>query len=368
MTRVERGAASGTGRVRPVARAVVVLGLTVLTALVLAALVPLAAGYSAYVVTSGSMAPRVNPGDVVVTHPVTPAELRTGQVVLVEDVDVPGGLLLHRLVSFDEEGRLVTRGDANQSDDSVHPEPSQVRGVAALRVPWVGLPALWLEQGSYGAVAATVAVLAAGAVFAARPGRRRAADVPRDGATESPDVDPEAPTAWDLPPVGDAEPVREAPSLPPVPPARRAEPLREAPSAHPLPPVRHAAPVREAPSARPLPPVPPVRSMRHDRPVVVAALPIHLTSSSSGAARLSKTGTERRATVRSFARPAVSTTGGEGSSAPTTRQARPPVSFAVGDRRDDRGAAARAPGPRVAPAGERGNRTDGGNFGGQPRR
>lgn len=175
MTRVERGSTPGRARVLTAARAAVVLGLTALTGLVLAALVPLAAGYSAHVVTSGSMAPRVNPGDVVVTHPVTAAELRTGQVVLVHDPQVPGELLLHRLVSFDEEGRLVTRGDANQSDDSVHAAPSEVRGLAAMRVPWVGLPALWRAQGRYGAIALAAVVLVVAAVFASRGWGRRAA-------------------------------------------------------------------------------------------------------------------------------------------------------------------------------------------------
>ncbi|MGY1803831.1 signal peptidase I [Blastococcus sp. SYSU D00922] len=351
MTRAERGSASSAGRVRSTARVVVVLGLTVLTGLVLAALAPLAAGYSAHVVTSGSMAPRVNPGDVVVTHPVTPAELRTGQVVLVHDPGVPGGLLLHRLVSFDEEGRLVTRGDANQSDDSVHAEPSEVRGLAVLRVPWVGLPALWRAQDRYGAIAATAGVLAAAAVFASRAGRRRAGDAERDDAPGSPDVDPEAPTAWDIPPVRDAEPVRE------VPPARGLPPV-------PVPVPRQAS---QRPLPRALPPVPAARPRRQGAPAVVAAFPIHPASSSSAAVRLSKTEAVRPAAVRSFARPAVPTTGGEGNSAPT-RQPRPPVSFAIGAPRDDRGAAVRAPGPRVRPAGDRGNCADSGSFRGQPRR
>lgn len=350
MTRGERCPASDGGRGRTAARVVVVLGLTLLTGLVLAALVPLAAGYSAHVVTSGSMAPRVNPGDVVVTHPVTAAELRTGQVVLVHRPEVPGELLLHRLVSFDEEGRLVTRGDANQSDDSVHAEPSEVRGLAVLRVPWVGLPALWRVQGRHGVLALTAGVLVAAAVFASLGGRRRAVDVEQGAEPEQVDVDPEAPTVWDIPPVRDPEPVRDAPSvyrLPPVPVPRRAP---------------------EGRLARPLPPVPAARAVRQGPPAVVAARPIHPASGSSAAVRLSKTEAVRPATVRSFARPAVPTTGGEGSGAQNTRHPRPPAPPAVGSPRDDRGPAVRAPGPRIRPAGDHGDRADGGSFRDQPRR
>jgi signal peptidase len=159
------GGAVRTGTVVGLARAAAALALTGVAGLVVVALAPQAVGYSAHVVTSGSMAPRVDPGDVVLTQPTTAAELRPGQVLLFDDPQRPGGLLLHRLVSFDDEGDLVTRGDANQSADSVHVAPSAVRGVARLRVPWVGLPAVWRGEGRFGAIALAAAVLAGAAVF-----------------------------------------------------------------------------------------------------------------------------------------------------------------------------------------------------------
>jgi signal peptidase len=139
--------------------------LTVLAGLVVAAVAPQAVGFSAHVVVSGSMAPRINVGDVVLTQPVSAAELRPGQVLLFDDPQRPGGLLLHRLVSFDAAGALVTHGDANQSDDSVHVVASDVRGVATLRVPWVGLPAQWRGEGRFGSIALAAAALAGAAVF-----------------------------------------------------------------------------------------------------------------------------------------------------------------------------------------------------------
>jgi len=147
------------------ARVVAALLLAVLAGLVVIAVAPQATGFSAHVVVSGSMTPRINVGDVVLTQPVSTAELRPGQVLLFADPQRPGELLLHRLVSFDPTGDLVTRGDANQSDDSVHVAPSDVQGLARLRVPWVGLPAQWRGEGRFGSIALAAAALAGAAAF-----------------------------------------------------------------------------------------------------------------------------------------------------------------------------------------------------------
>jgi signal peptidase I len=311
MTRVERGSRSGGSGLRRAARVAVVLVLTVLTGLVLAALAPLALGYSAHVVTSGSMTPRVNPGDVVVTAPVTAAELRTGQVLLIHDPEVPGGLLLHRLVSFDEAGRLVTRGDANQSDDSLHAAQSDVRGLAVMRVPWVGLPSLWRAHGRFGLLALTGAVLIAAAVFASRGGKR-----PVDDGADADPVGPPADDAEEPPPVRRVEETRPVP--------RSADPRGD------------AAPIRHA-------------------------------SSSSVTASLSKTGAVRSPAVRSFARPGVRTIEEE-HSAPSARYSLPPVPPAAGRPADHRGAPVRPAGPRLRPADDHSGCVDGGRFCGQPRR
>jgi signal peptidase I len=167
-------------------RAAGALLLVVLTALAVAALAPQAAGFDAHVVVSGSMAPQVQAGDVVLTSPVSVPELRPGQVLLFADPQRPDRLLLHRLVSFDGQGRLVTRGDANRSDDSVHVAPSDVRGLARLRVPFIGLPGLWRVEGRFGHIALAAAVLAGAAVSvfggAGRPPRPAAVDSAQQAA------------------------------------------------------------------------------------------------------------------------------------------------------------------------------------------
>ncbi|ADB73652.1 hypothetical protein Gobs01_02526 [Geodermatophilus obscurus DSM 43160] len=151
---------------RPAAvlRVVVAAVLVTVAGLVFLALAPRLVGFQGHVVVSGSMEPRLSPGDVVLTRPVLPQDLQPGQVLLFPDPEGTDRLLLHRLVSFDERGDLITRGDANQSNDSTHVPASSVIGEAQLRVPHVGLPAYWRLTGQWGHLGGLAALLAAAAV------------------------------------------------------------------------------------------------------------------------------------------------------------------------------------------------------------
>jgi signal peptidase I len=161
---------------RPAAvlRVVVAAVLVAVAGLVLLALAPRLVGFQGHVVVSGSMEPRLSPGDVVLTRPVLPQDLQPGQVLLFPDPEGADRLVLHRLVSFDERGDLVTRGDANQSNDSTHVPASTVIGEAQLRVPYVGLPAYWRSTGDWGSLAGLTALLAAATVSTFRGSRGRA--------------------------------------------------------------------------------------------------------------------------------------------------------------------------------------------------
>ena len=151
---------------RPAAvyRVVVAAVLVAVAGLVFLALAPRLVGFQGHVVVSGSMEPRLSPGDVVLTRPVLPQDLQPGQVLLFPDPEGADRLLLHRLVSFDERGDLITRGDANQSNDSTHVPASSVIGEAQLRVPHVGLPTYWRLTGQWGHLGGLTALLAAAAV------------------------------------------------------------------------------------------------------------------------------------------------------------------------------------------------------------
>jgi signal peptidase I len=128
--------------------------------LVLLSVLPTVAGWQTSVVMSGSMEPTLSPGDVTLVRPVDAAELQTGQVVLVDDPDRPARLRMHRVVGI-EDGQLRLRGDANPAADSSLVAPAAVHGVGALRLPGLGLPAVWLAEHRPAPLAGTVGVLAA---------------------------------------------------------------------------------------------------------------------------------------------------------------------------------------------------------------
>jgi signal peptidase len=147
-------------------RAVLLGGLATLG---LFSVAPAVVGWAPTLVTTGSMAPAVRPGDVVVTAPLHAADASTvpvGSIVLAEDPARPGTLLLHRVVGRNRDGTLVTKGDANGAPDGTPMPPGNLRGLARFTVPAVGVPLLKARAGDpvpAGAVVAlTVALVAAG--------------------------------------------------------------------------------------------------------------------------------------------------------------------------------------------------------------
>jgi len=135
-----------------------------LLGLALWAAAPAVIGWQPTTVMTGSMEPRLVPGDVVVSRPVSAEEVREGKILLADDPDQPGHLRMHRYVEAGPGGTLVTKGDANPQRDSTPLEPSAVHGVAFLRIPFVGSPILWLRQGDWAPIG--LLVLGLGALLA----------------------------------------------------------------------------------------------------------------------------------------------------------------------------------------------------------
>ncbi|MER8067471.1 signal peptidase I [Streptomyces sp. NPDC094034] len=104
----------------------------------------LALGWTAGVVQSGSMRPALVPGDVVLYQPPRDRVPAVGQIVLTQDPTRPNRLLTHRVHQVRPNNDLITKGDANSAPDSTPVRPAALKGVARLRVPWIGLPVqLW---------------------------------------------------------------------------------------------------------------------------------------------------------------------------------------------------------------------------------
>jgi signal peptidase I len=114
-------------------------------------LLPLLFGWRPYVVESSSMAPRIKVGDVILAAPEHNPQKLLGRVTVFHDPDPGrvGTIKSHRVVAINSDGTLTTKGDANQSVDSVHVKLSAVVGLGRLLVRYVGLPLIWVQKGEW---------------------------------------------------------------------------------------------------------------------------------------------------------------------------------------------------------------------------
>jgi signal peptidase len=128
------------------ARTIATAMVTLTVGLALWSVLPCAAGWQPSVVMTGSMAPRLNPGDVVLSAPATARSVHPGEIILATNPAMPSHQLMHRFLHFTPSGELVTKGDANAQADSTPVPPSNVHGLPRLRLPYLGLGVLWLRN------------------------------------------------------------------------------------------------------------------------------------------------------------------------------------------------------------------------------
>ena len=113
-----------------------------------ATVVPLATGWSSVAVTSGSMEPLIGTGDLVLTVPSGDDPIEPGSVVVFDD-PASDGLITHRIVRQEDDGRYITRGDANARADSTPVPTESINGVGRILVPSMGMPLVWADTGQW---------------------------------------------------------------------------------------------------------------------------------------------------------------------------------------------------------------------------
>lgn len=147
MTAIHFGAVTPSGPllapVRKIARvaASVLLAAGVLAFLLLA-VGPRLLGYQTATMLTGSMAPLINPGDVVVTAPAPAADLRAGDVITYSIPVEDRRIVTHRVtevIAADSTISVRTKGDANAGAD---PWTAQLQGDTVYRqvavIPYLG--------------------------------------------------------------------------------------------------------------------------------------------------------------------------------------------------------------------------------------
>lgn len=97
------------------------------------------AGFRTFVVLTGSMSPTIPAGSLIVTKRDT--AYNTGDVIAFTQGNVT---ITHRIVKI-TNGNFVTKGDANNVEDSKAIAPSSILGITLFHLPYIGSAILFLR-------------------------------------------------------------------------------------------------------------------------------------------------------------------------------------------------------------------------------
>ena len=96
-------------------------------------------GYKAFNITTNSMEPNINKGDIIITKKVKNADkLKKGDVISFKQ---DGEVITHRIIEITEtngEKRFITKGDNNNIPDLEKIQFSQIEGVKVISIPYLG--------------------------------------------------------------------------------------------------------------------------------------------------------------------------------------------------------------------------------------
>lgn len=119
--------------------------------IVIIILVYFTSGYFHYwtiAVASGSMHPKINKGDVAIIDKIDKQyqTLKKGQVIAFK---YNGVIVVHRIIDIIEdqgEYYFYTKGDANSKQDNFAVRENMVIGIVNHRIPYIGIPTVWLNE------------------------------------------------------------------------------------------------------------------------------------------------------------------------------------------------------------------------------
>ncbi len=226
-------------------------------------------------IRTGSMAPSMEPGDLLISRDVDPRTVRRGDVITFRVPSADNTLVTHRVTKVSDNGdTFSTKGDANDTEDPFTTKARDVLGTRWFSIPKVGRTMVFLSTG----LGTLLLILVPGSIYvgqtlldrraarlaAAAPGPARSAPphptAPSDHTAPSRDAAPSVDVPVDVPAEatpGDPPPPRSTPPPfvqvpPPVPHTAGAAPPQVIVVQVPTPtPCAHHAP--PAPTAQPVP-------------------------------------------------------------------------------------------------------------------
>lgn len=101
------------------------------------------------VVTSESMVPTLQPGDLLVLQGRTAEQIQVGDIIVYEDSWYTEAPVVHRVVDIDiidGEYHFITRGDANHDNDPGDRTIDEIVGVMVFQIPFLGNVSIFLRS------------------------------------------------------------------------------------------------------------------------------------------------------------------------------------------------------------------------------
>jgi signal peptidase I len=98
--------------------------------------------YRVITVEGNSMSPTLWFGDLILVTP-PPENIPVNTIVL---MTVNGAFVTHRIIGYEENGRPITKGDANQSNDNFSGKSLRIMGVFQMRLPGLGYPLIYFNS------------------------------------------------------------------------------------------------------------------------------------------------------------------------------------------------------------------------------
>lgn len=95
-------------------------------------------------IETGSMYPQYHIGDgVVIDRNFKLEDIKVDDVIAYESND--GILIIHRVIKINADNSFITKGDNNNTPDSLYVTKEKVRGVVRLKIPFIAYPALFFK-------------------------------------------------------------------------------------------------------------------------------------------------------------------------------------------------------------------------------
>ena len=103
--------------------------------------------YYAVAVATGSMTPNIKVGDVVIVNQHRDYKtLKKGDIVAYEYNGIVIVHRVHEILIIKDEYYFYTKGDANETVDNYVIYPDMIYGSVSYKIPYIGLPTVWLNQ------------------------------------------------------------------------------------------------------------------------------------------------------------------------------------------------------------------------------